>query len=97
MRTEREAKPHKDVRQDLANTLITHIENGTAPWQMPWDPALGDDTPINAVTGKAYRGINQLWLGLNQPDSDPRWCTFNQARERKWQIRKGSHGTSVEK
>ena len=96
-KTERDVKPRKDIRQDLADALISHIEAGTAPWQRQWDPAVGDDTPINAVTGKHYRGINQFWLGLNQPDSDPRWCTFRQAQEKDWRIRKGSHGTSVEK
>ncbi len=90
-------KPRKDIRQDLADALISHIEAGTAPWQRPWDPAAGDDTPVNAVTHKHYRGINQFWLGLNQPDSDPRWCTFRQAQEKNWRIRKGSHGISVEK
>ena len=96
-KTEQDAKPRKDIRQDLADALIGRIEAGTAPWQKPWDPAAGDDTPINAVTGKRYRGINQFWLGLNQPDSDPRWCTFRQAQEKNWRIRKGSHGISVEK
>lgn len=96
-KTERDAKPRKDVRQDLADALISHIEAGTAPWQKPWDPAAGDDTPVNAVTGKHYRGINQFWLGINQSDTDPRWCTFRQAQEKNWQIRKGSRGISVEK
>ncbi len=58
-KTERDAKPRKDVRQDLADALISHIEAGTAPWQKPWDPTNGDDTPINAVTGK-QSGLAQL-------------------------------------
>ena len=95
--TERDARPRKDIRQDLAHALIGQIEAGTAPWQKPWNPADGDDAPINAVTGKRYRGINHLWLAVNQPDSDPRWCTFKQAQEKNWHIRKGSHGTLVEK
>ncbi len=95
--TERDARPRKDIRQDLAHALIGQIEAGTAPWQKPWNPANGDDAPINAVTGKRYRGINRLWLAVNQPDSDPRWCTFKQAQEKNWHIRKGSHGTLVEK
>jgi len=64
---------------------------------MQWDPSVGDDTPINAVTGKRYRGINNFWLMLNQPDGDSRWCTFKQAQDQGWKIRKGSHGTTVEK
>ena len=96
-KTSEETKPRKDVRRDLAEALLAHIDNGTAPWQKQWDPSVGDDTPINAVTGKRYRGINNFWLMLNQPDSDPRWCTFKQAQANEWKIRKGSHGTTVEK
>lgn len=96
-KTSEETKSTKDVRRDLAQALLDHIDNGTAPWQKQWDPSVGDDTPINAVTGKKYRGINNFWLMLNQPDSDPRWCTFKQAQAHDWKIRKGSHGTTVEK
>lgn len=96
-KTQREQVLRKDIRAELAAALIERIDEGTAPWQWAWDPTQGDDRPINAVTGKHYRGINQFWLTLNQPSSDPRWCTFKQAQEKDWQIRKGSHGTAVEK
>ncbi len=82
---------------DLAAALIALIEQGTAPWQKQWDPSIGGDTPINAVTGKRYRSINNFWLMLNQPDGDPRWCTLKQAQDQGWKILKGSHGTTVEK
>lgn len=92
-----ELKNRKDVRQDLATALIALIEQSTAPWQKQWDPSIGDDSSINAVTGKRYRGINNFWLMLNQPAGDPRWCTFKQAQDQGWKILKGSHGTTVEK
>lgn len=87
----------KDIRRELTDALIERIESGTAPWQKQWDPSIGDDTPINAVTGKRYRGINNFWLMLHQPDGDPRWCTFKQAQDQGWKIRKGSHGVTIEK
>ena len=96
-KTSKETKSTKDVRRDLAEALLASIDSDTAPWQKQWDPSVGDDTPINAVTGKRYRGINNFWLMLNQPDSDPRWSTFKQAQANDWKIRKGSHGTTVEK
>ena len=92
-----ETKPRRDVRRELAEALMERIESRTAPWQMPWDPSQGDDSPVNAVTGKTYRGINRLLLTIYQPDSDPRWCTFKQAQERGWKIIKGSHGVTIEK
>ncbi len=90
-------RPRRDIRQELADALMERIECGTAPWQSPWDSSKADDTPANAITGKKYRGINRVMLSLFQPNADPRWCTFNQAREKGWQIQKGSHGVTIEK
>lgn len=90
-------QPRRDVRQEVAAALMERIETGTAPWQMPWDPSLGDDTPVNAATGKPYRGVNSIRLALACPGSDPRWCTFRQAQEKGWQVRRGEHGVVVEK
>ncbi|WP_437559390.1 DUF3560 domain-containing protein [Acidithiobacillus sulfuriphilus] len=89
--------PKKDLRQELAEILVDRIEQGTAPWLKPWEA--GEVlTPINAVTGKPYRGVNQENLLMFSPDlSDPRWCTYKQARERGWQVRKGAHGLPIEK
>ena len=54
------AKPEKerrDLRMEVANRLLEHIEQGTAPWQKPWE-AGQILPPINVVTGKHYRGVN---------------------------------------
>lgn len=56
----------------------------------------------NAVTGKPYRGSNaiRLWfVGLVKKDEfqgEPRWCTFKQAMDRGWKIKKGSKGVKLE-
>ena len=93
---ERPAREQKDLRQELAEKLIAQIESGTASWQKPW--VAGEvKAPLNAVTGKPYRGVNREWLLLVSPDqTDPRWCTYKQAEEQGWQVRKGEHGTSIE-
>ncbi|MCR2829063.1 DUF3560 domain-containing protein [Acidithiobacillus ferrooxidans] len=87
----------KDPRLELADRLIEQIEAGTASWQRPW--AAGEVlAPVNAVTGKAYRGVNYQNLAMFSPDpSDPRWCTYKQAQEQGWQVRKGAHGIPIEK
>ena len=87
----------KDPRLELADRLIAQIEAGTANWQRPWNP--GDVlAPVSAVTGKPYRGVNYQNLLTFSPDpSDPRWCTYKQAQEQGWQVRKGEHGLSIEK
>ena len=81
---------------EVANRLLEHIEQGTAPWQKPWE-AGQILPPINAVTGKPYRGVNYQNLMTLSPDpSDPRWCTYKQAREQGWQVREGSSGIPIE-
>jgi len=86
----------RDLRLELADRLIEKIEKGTARWQMPW--AAGEfQPPINAVTGKPYRGVNYETLTTFSPDnSDPRWCTYKQAQEAGWQVRKGARGLPIE-
>ena len=87
-----------DLRAQLAEELIKRVEQGTASWQKPWDPSMGDDTPVNAITGKPYRGINRELLSTFGPgDGDNRFCTYKQATEKGWQVRKGAHGFPIEK
>lgn len=87
----------KDPRLELADRLFEQIEAGTASWQRPWEA--GDVlAPVNAVTGKPYSGVNYQNLMMFSPDpSDPRWCTYKQAQEQGWQVRKGEHGIPIEK
>ena len=87
-----------DLRAQLAEELIKRVEQGTASWQKPWDPSMGDDTPINAITGKPYRGVNrELLMTFGPGDGDGRFCTYKQAAEQGWQVRKGEHGFPIEK
>jgi antirestriction protein ArdC len=94
--------PHKsrDHYQELTDRIIAALEAGTRPWQKPWDPskAGGPSMPVNAATGRRYRGINTLILGMSSltfASNDPRFCTYRQAAERGWQIRRGEKGTTV--
>jgi antirestriction protein ArdC len=90
----------RDHYQDFSDRIIAALEAGTRPWQRPWDPnkAGGSSMPINGATGRRYRGINTLVLGmaiLAFANTDPRWCTYKQAAERGWQVRRGEKGTMV--
>lgn len=85
--------------EQVAATIIEALERGTAPWVHPWDPGLMPSPPVNALTGKPYRGINQLWLSIQQygyDKKDPRWCSYKQARELGAQVKKGARGTLVQ-
>jgi antirestriction protein ArdC/phage/plasmid primase-like uncharacterized protein len=82
-------------RETVIEELVRHIEEGTAPWQKPWDPNLIRDRAHNPASGTAYKGINSIWLDL-QPYADPRWMTYRQASAQDAQVRKGEKGTKIE-
>ena len=89
----------RNLYQEVTDRMIALIENGAAPWRRPWDrprhpgvPAL----PFNAATGKPYQGINILLLLASGPGfADPRWCGYQQAQARGWQVAAGARGASV--
>jgi antirestriction protein ArdC len=98
----RAGKPYKaqDHYQELTDRVIAALEAGTRPWQKPWDPnkAGGPAMPVNGATGRRYRGINTLVLGMSPlafTSNDPRWSTYKQAADRGWQIRRCEKGTTV--
>ena len=88
----------QENRDSLVKDLIDAMKNGTAPWQQPWT---GDmETPFNAVSGRHYHGVNFVRLSLRGAQlgqgGDPRWCTYEQAKEKGWHVKPGEKGTKVE-
>lgn len=82
--------------QVVANQIIESLKAGTAPWLKPWEPGTGNgQVPYNPITGKRYRGINALYLMLNESD-DNRWLTYKQAQSMDAQVRKGEKGTTIQ-
>jgi antirestriction protein ArdC len=89
-----------DHYQELTDKVVAALEAGTKPWQRPWDPekAGGPSMPVNAATGRRYRGINTFVLGISPlafASADPRWCSYRQAAERGWQVRRGEKATQI--
>jgi putative DNA primase/helicase len=85
-----------DHRKELTAQIIRQLEAGTAPWVKPWLPGqVHPGMPFNAVSNRPYHGGNLVWLDA-QGYNDPRWCTFKQAAEQGWQVRKGEKSTVVE-
>lgn len=86
----------KSYAQVVADKLIRQLEQGTAPWQRPWESAPpGSTFPMNPTTGKRYRGINAIYL-MSQEYSDQRWMTYKQAAAVGAQVRKGEKGTPIQ-
>ena len=88
----------RDLRQEITDQIIRALEQGTAPWQKPWQ-AGALELPFNPATGKPYRGGNVIQLMIEASShgyEDPRWLTYRQAHENGWQVRRGEQGTHVE-
>jgi antirestriction protein ArdC/phage/plasmid primase-like uncharacterized protein len=86
----------KAYHEQVAESLIAQLKQGTAPWQKPWQP--GDPLlsfPHNPTTQKRYRGINALYL-MSKGYADPRWLTYKQAASMDAQVRKGEKSTWIQ-
>ncbi|SFD01500.1 Antirestriction protein ArdC, partial [Flexibacter flexilis DSM 6793] len=82
--------PTSDVYQRVNELIIERLEQGVAPWQMPWRAEL----PKNYLSQKAYRGINCFLLNLfNFPK--PYFLTFQQAKELGGKVKKNSKSLPV--
>ncbi len=86
--------------QEFADQIVAALETGVKPWVRPWDQSkcAGPQAPFNPTTGARYHGINVLILACSMlafTTSDPRWCTYQQAQEKKWQVRKGEKATTI--
>lgn len=86
----------KAYHEQVAESLIAQLKQGTAPWQKPWQP--GDPLwsfPHNPTTQKRYRGINALYL-MSKGYADPRWLSYKQAAAMGAQVRKGAKSTWIQ-
>lgn len=83
------------LRSDMADRFIDALSQGQLPWRACWR----QQRPVNMTTGKLYRGINAMFLSYIADEmgyTDHRWCTYKQAQEQGWQVRKGEKSTRVE-
>ena len=92
-----EAKRTHD--QEFADMIVARLQAGTAPWQRGWSVNEALTKPYhNCVSGKPYRGANvvRCWIACDKYGYvDPRFITYQQAREKGWQVRKGEKGTYI--
>lgn len=82
----RSTKARFDVYEHVTNTIVAALDKGVKPWRKPWSAKGASLEPMtNAVTGRAYRGINVFLLNVTAATEgyyDPRWLTFKQAAAR---------------
>ncbi len=79
------------VYEIITNQIIEKLEEGTNPFERPWD---GMSMPRNYLSGKEYRGINTILLGL-LPYNCPYYATFKQITNNLGQVIKGERSHMV--
>lgn len=89
-----------DLYARVTASVIASLEAGVPPWVCPWSRSGtgGSQLPVNATTGRAYRGINVLLLNARLWEcgfQSHRWLTFHQAQAVGARVRKGATGSTV--
>lgn len=84
-----------EKRKEMIATLIRSMKNNPKRWEKGWS---GFELPFNGKTQANYRQLNALYLMLVAEEKgykDPRWVTFNQAKDLKASIRAGEKSSSI--
>jgi antirestriction protein ArdC len=79
-----------NVYEIVTEQVIKQLESGVAPWRKPWRT----ESPVNLISGKAYRGLNVFMLATQGYESRY-WLTFNQANKLGGHVKKGEKSTLV--
>ena len=110
VRSRRESgEARANLYDEVTARIIGELEAGRVPWVQPWrntavsgggdaGGTLAPGLPRNALTARAYSGVNVLILWgavIEQGYPSQAWLTFRQAREAGGAVRKGEHGTTV--
>src|ERR1039458_10536169 len=89
------------LHQPVTAAIVAELETGAAPWLKPWKTSVANGTsllPSNAATGRQYHGINIpiLWHQHSvRGYPSHQWLTFNQAKEKDANVRKGEKATQL--
>ncbi len=83
------AKPAEraNLYDEVTNRIVAQLEEGRVPWVQPWGSArtAGVGLPRNALTSRAYSGVNILLLWgavIERGWPSQAWLTFRQAVRR---------------
>jgi len=97
---DRRSENRINLYDEVTTRIICELEAGRLPWVQPWGQAgsAGPGLPRNALTARAYSGVNVLILWsavIERGWPSQSWLTFRQAREAGGCVRKGEHGVTV--
>jgi antirestriction protein ArdC len=87
------------IYDTITNQIIATLERATGDYTLPWHRSSAPLTrPVNAVTRKAYRGVNvlALWTSAEAQDfGHGLWATYRQWQSLGAQVRKGEKASPI--
>jgi antirestriction protein ArdC len=86
-----------DIHRLIANQVIKAMETSGTNWVKSWTTPTGQ-LPTSMSTGKPYRGINLLILGMQRAANEynsHHWATYRQWATMGAQVKKGEKATAV--
>lgn len=97
METQSHTKGRSNLYQVVTNQILDLLEGQKITWNKPWVSVIGKPAH-NAVSKRAYSGLNQIILSLRQeclglPYNG--WLTFNQIRELGGRVISGESSSAI--
>lgn len=83
--------PRFDLYQTVTDRIVALLEQGIIPWRKPWSSA---GPPMNAISKRAYQGIN-LWMLLCLPYQSNLFLTWEQLHKVNGSVLRGEKGHIV--
>lgn len=91
------------MKADVYKTIIDALKEAISsdelnPWVIPWEKVYSGSGPLNFISENSYRGINNILLSLVYFKKEYPfnvWLTFNQIRDKKLKLKKGSKGVPI--
>ena len=89
---------NQQIYDQITGDIVSAIEDSRARGEkLPWAASWASNLP-QRVTGEAYKGINQLYLGLlgaAKSYQSSYWMTYKQAKSLDAQVKRGSKSARV--
>lgn len=74
----------RDMYNEVTARIVAELESGALPWLKPWRGGETGTMPQNAVTSRAYSGVNVfiLWgSAMVKGYTSAKWLTYRQATQ----------------
>lgn len=97
MATQKTNDRSKELRESVARQILELMEKDGLRWSQGFDRTMF--LAQNPCSPTSYKGCNRAWLAFLMKErhlADPRFCTFAQAKENGWKVKKGSKSTFIE-